>query len=343
MTDLITAEEAEKLLDGSTPGPWEWTTGRFSNNPYLSPNILLLAFDGGGPDGVDPNDAANARLIAAAPDLARSVIALHAQLADAQAAQAMLVERCAEEAVRTTAADGQRNIKDQWRAEIGEEVASAIRALAPIDGLALVRDLRAERDALKKKLISPDPYEDTAHPDDHAVNRFAAVMKGKLAAKRLQGRGGWQEPEVPNGYLSRMLHEHVDKGDPVDVANLAMMIHQRGERIAPQNEGASCKAIDDAIADRDRLAAANAVLEAKVAGLAEALKKADTALSDEGYRETQWPRPQIRAALATQEAGNAQSTPPISPEEAQFNAVRHHERFGPLDEKGNPLDPRRRG
>ena len=38
-----------------------------------------------------------------------------------------------------------------------------------------------------------------------------------------------------------------------------------------------------------------------------------------------------------------QSTPPISPEEAQFNAVRYHERFGPLDEKGNPLDPRRRG
>ena len=50
MTDLITAEDAKKLLDGSTPGPWEWTTGRFSNNPYLSPNILLLAFDGGGPD-----------------------------------------------------------------------------------------------------------------------------------------------------------------------------------------------------------------------------------------------------------------------------------------------------
>lgn len=39
----------------------------------------------------------------------------------------------------------------------------------------------------------------------------------------------------------------------------------------------------------------------------------------------------------------AQPTPPISPEQAQFNAVRYHERFGPLDEHGNPLDPRRRG
>lgn len=47
--------------------------------------------------------------------------------------------------------------------------------------------------------------------------------------------------------------------------------------------------------------------------------------------------------LAILRALQAQRIPPISPEQAQFNAVRHHERFGPLDEKGNPLDPRRRG
>ncbi len=47
--------------------------------------------------------------------------------------------------------------------------------------------------------------------------------------------------------------------------------------------------------------------------------------------------------LAILRALQAQPTPSISPEEAQFNAVRYHERFGPLDEKGNPLDPRRRG
>lgn len=29
--------------------------------------------------------------------------------------------------------------------------------------------------------------------------------------------------------LQKMLVEHVGKGDPVDVANFAMMIHQRGE------------------------------------------------------------------------------------------------------------------
>jgi hypothetical protein len=150
MTDLITAEDAKKLLDGSTPGPWEWTTGRFSNNPYLSPNILLLAFDGGGPDGVDPNDAANARLIAAAPDLARTVIALHAQLADAQAAQAMVVERCAEFVERQGTWMQEHNLVGNGYDLVQQ--GKCLRALAPADGLAAVDALRAEIADLKMNM-----------------------------------------------------------------------------------------------------------------------------------------------------------------------------------------------
>lgn len=71
-----------------------------------------------------------------------------------------------------------------------------------------------------------------AHEDDLAVDRFAAVMKAKLAKKRNDGRGGWSGPECSEETLSRMLRDHVGKGDPVDVANFAMMLHQRGERIA---------------------------------------------------------------------------------------------------------------
>lgn len=75
------------------------------------------------------------------------------------------------------------------------------------------------------------------HPDDIAVDRFAAAMKEKLARKREEGRGGWDDKEKCSGeYLSRLLREHVDKGDPVDVGNLAMMLHQRGERIAPEGQ-----------------------------------------------------------------------------------------------------------
>lgn len=42
--------------------------------------------------------------------------------------------------------------------------------------------------------------------------------------------------------------------------------------------------------------------------------------------------------LAILRAMQAQSTP-----DADTAAIRHHERFGPLDEHGNPVDPRRRG
>ncbi|MFP1683387.1 hypothetical protein ACLD0W_12815 [Alloalcanivorax sp. C16-1] len=68
------------------------------------------------------------------------------------------------------------------------------------------------------------------HPDDAAVDRFAAAMKAKLAKKRADGRGGWQT--ASEAHLSALLHEHVAKGDPVDVGNLAMMLHQNGQRVA---------------------------------------------------------------------------------------------------------------
>lgn len=70
------------------------------------------------------------------------------------------------------------------------------------------------------------------HPDDVAVDRFAAAMKAKLAKKRAEGRGGWDDKfDCSNETLSRLLRGHVEKGDPLDVGNLAMMIHQRDEII----------------------------------------------------------------------------------------------------------------
>lgn len=72
-----------------------------------------------------------------------------------------------------------------------------------------------------------------SHPDDLAVDRFAIAMKAKLAQKRAEGRGGWDNPnECSVEWLSELLKRHVEKGDPTDVGNFAMMIHQRGGRIA---------------------------------------------------------------------------------------------------------------
>lgn len=68
------------------------------------------------------------------------------------------------------------------------------------------------------------------HPDDAAVDRFAAAMKDKLASARAKGRSGWEDKEQCNqDSLALDLRRHVNKGDPVDVGNFAMMLHQRGE------------------------------------------------------------------------------------------------------------------
>ena len=66
-----------------------------------------------------------------------------------------------------------------------------------------------------------------AHPDDLAVDRFATAMKAKLAKKRADGRGGWEGPDCSGVILSRLLREHVEKGDMRDVLNLAAMVYVR--------------------------------------------------------------------------------------------------------------------
>jgi hypothetical protein len=73
--------------------------------------------------------------------------------------------------------------------------------------------------------------EGVQHPDDIAVDRFAAAMKAKLAKKRSEGRGGWDDPEQCHiDYLHQLLVEQFHERsviDPIDIANLSMMIHER--------------------------------------------------------------------------------------------------------------------
>lgn len=77
-----------------------------------------------------------------------------------------------------------------------------------------------------------------AHSDDVAVDAFAAAMKAKMADARAKGRGGWEDPaQCSSEDLSRMLRDHVEKGDPRDVANFCMMLHQRREAIAARQPG----------------------------------------------------------------------------------------------------------
>ncbi|KVO11763.1 hypothetical protein WJ73_19655 [Burkholderia ubonensis] len=104
---------------------------------------------------------------------------------------------------------------------------------------------QARRIAELESRLSVNP-----HPDDVAVDVFATVMKDKLAKARLKGRGGWQTCSPEN--LSRMLREHVEKGDPRDVANFCMMLWHHGSPIvsAPADAGSG-----DAIARSKRILA----------------------------------------------------------------------------------------
>lgn len=70
----------------------------------------------------------------------------------------------------------------------------------------------------------------TQHPDDIAIDQFAAAMKAKMAASRAQGQGHWHACHP--AAISRMLREHVEKGDPVDVANFCMSLHHLGHQIS---------------------------------------------------------------------------------------------------------------
>lgn len=95
-----------------------------------------------------------------------------------------------------------------------------------------LEQLARELDPLMRRaLVAIDSR--SGHPDDEAVDRFAVLMKAKLSAARAKGRRGWDDPDqCSTDYLRQLLHEHVAKGDPVDVANFCMMLAHYGASTA---------------------------------------------------------------------------------------------------------------
>ncbi|WP_163058874.1 hypothetical protein [Acidithiobacillus ferrooxidans] len=65
--------------------------------------------------------------------------------------------------------------------------------------------------------------------DHYLVCRCAEQMTAKLALSRAQGRSGWHTQNCSEDHLRDLLREHVEKGDMVDVLNLAGMILVRQE------------------------------------------------------------------------------------------------------------------
>lgn len=69
------------------------------------------------------------------------------------------------------------------------------------------------------------------HPDDAAVDRFAADLKTTLARSRQKGRDGWDDPALCSiEFLADLLVGHLYKTNPgnwTDLGNLIMMLQQR--------------------------------------------------------------------------------------------------------------------
>ncbi len=64
--------------------------------------------------------------------------------------------------------------------------------------------------------------------DAYTVGVFSNAMAHKMKLAASKGRSGWQELPVQD--LQKMLVEHIEKGDPIDVALFAMMLWMRGFR-----------------------------------------------------------------------------------------------------------------
>jgi hypothetical protein len=90
----------------------------------------------------------------------------------------------------------------------------------------------AQADYERRILSALTPAPVAAHSDDEAVDRFAVAMKAKLADARAKGRSGWDDPDdCTVEFLADLLRGHIGKGNPGNfegIANLCMMLHQRG-------------------------------------------------------------------------------------------------------------------
>ncbi|MFB2734238.1 hypothetical protein [Shewanella mangrovisoli] len=139
----------------------------------------------------------------------------------------------------------------------------------PASELAQIKqNLGAEIQQLKDQ-VQAMQLERSTHIDDISIDRFANAMRVKMAYARAKGRSGWDDPAQCSGeHLAKMLVEHLTKGNAgtfEDVANFAMMLHQRQE---------SPSLLVDAIGN----------LNATAGNKLEALRDSIQACENQGYR-----------------------------------------------------------
>lgn len=124
-------------------------------------------------------------------------------------------------------------LREKLRSQVGDDIQVIFnheslfkQSDAMLEALAADRDAqtaRADAAEARDELLEGNATEQ--HWDDHCVNQFAKMMREKMALSRAKGRSGWNDPnQCSVQYLRELLYEHLDKGDPVDVANICMML-----------------------------------------------------------------------------------------------------------------------
>lgn len=152
MADPMTLDEVRALLEGATPGPWlttheageEYYGDWLHIGPALLPTELEVA------PGTPPPDA---RLIAAAPDLAQTVIALHAEIARLRR---ILAVECGDKA---QAPPGWRPMSDGWVCRNGPVFDGRLSKCPRPDGREVIGSGRWWKAYHDKIVFSPSALE----------------------------------------------------------------------------------------------------------------------------------------------------------------------------------------
>jgi hypothetical protein len=213
------------LSEKATPGPWKLWGTPDPNQVVSSPNGFVVSTLGG-------NDVSNAEFIVALVNDFRARPSL--------SAQAVGEIRCYVATSKESCDAGPKywvTIERDGKTITPYHTFIRGRAEYEIAHWDHVLSGAPKPDILAYDTDEPTPPQPAdAHPDDIAVDRFAVAMKEKLASARAKGYHGWDDTSDPDmhEHLSTLLREHVEKGDPRDVANFAMFLHQRGESIAAQ-------------------------------------------------------------------------------------------------------------
>ena len=205
----------------------------------------------------DRGEAVDLLSVGEAHILARQLLATMTERDEAQAAQAGAVERCAERANRAAHIYGQREIGSKgkeardWQSMklAALDVEAAIRALAHPSGLAMLAELRAERDA--------------------------------AIGDRTMARAGREIAIADRDELRAAIFGSPDYAADLRNGNFREM----AETLHSAQKGGIARA-EKAEAERERLAAANAVLEAKVTALREAVDEQTKARAQHWLRRT---------------------------------------------------------